>query len=99
MKYFVIYNDGAINRRHQTDAVTSFDVEDDFEALLRTVLFQCGEDFDDPEDIVDYIMEEVDEDFDGSIEWCKNYLDNVDVSGDRLIKFLINTDKVIYSYT
>lgn len=98
MKYFIIYNDGAINRTEEKDKVFSFEAEDDFEALLRTVLFQCGEDFDDLEDAVDYIMEEVDEDFDGSKNWCKTYLDDVDISGDRWIKFLNNEDKVIYAY-
>lgn len=92
--YTVIYNDSALKRTRVPDSHITIEAEDAFEALQRTVLFQCGEDFDDIEDVRDYLIEE----FDDSIDWCKKYLDDVDISGDRQIIYVGNESEQIYSY-
>lgn len=95
--YVITYNDSALKRRRVHDAHITIEAEDTFEALQRAVLFQYGEDFDDIEDIRDYLIEEFD-DYDDSIDWCKNYLDDVDISGDRQIISIGNKDEQVYSY-
>ena len=95
--YTVTYNDSALERIRVPDDHIVIEAEDAFEALQRTVLFQCGEDFDDIEDVRDYLIEEFD-DYDDSIDWCKKYLDDVDISGDRQIIYVGNESEQIYSY-
>lgn len=97
MKYTIIYNDSSLNRRKEKDKNFSFDAKDDLEAMQRAVLFQYGEDFDEIEDVRDFLIEEFD-DYDDSLSWLKNYLDGVDASGDRVIFAVCSCDDAIYSY-
>lgn len=95
--YVAIYNDSALKRTKMPDGYIIIKAEDAFEALQRTVLFQCGEDFDDIEDVRDYLIDNFDN-YDDSIDWCKNYLNDVDISGDRQIISVGNKDEQVYSY-
>lgn len=95
--YVAIYNDSGLKRTKIPDGYIIIKAEDAFEALQRTVLFQCGEDFDDIEDVRDYLIEEFD-DYDDSIKWCKKYLDHVKMDKDRQIIYVGNEDEQVYSY-
>ena len=64
--------------------------------MQRVVLFQYGEDLDEIEDMRDFLIEEFD-DYDDSLSWLKNYLNEVDASGDRVILVVYRED-TIYSY-
>ena len=95
--YVAIYNDSALKRTRVPDSHIIIKAEDAFEALQRTVLFQCGEDFDDIEDVRDYLIDNFD-DYDDSIKWCKKYLDHVKIDKDRQIIYVGNEDEQVYSY-
>lgn len=95
--YVTIYNDSGLKRRRISDAHIIIKAEDAFEALQRVVLFQCGKDFDDIEDVRDYLIDNFDN-YDDSIDWCKKYLDHVKIDKDRLILYVGNEDEQVYSY-
>ena len=95
--YVAIYNDSALNHKKNEDSYISIKAEDAFEALQRVVLFQCGEDFDDIEDVRDYLIDNFDN-YDDSINWCKNYLDHVKIDKDRWIIYVGNEGEQVYSY-
>ena len=95
--YVAIYNDSGLKRTKIPDDHIIIKAEDVFEALQRTILFQCGEDFDDIEDVRDYLIDNFD-DYDDSIKWCKKYLDHVKIDKDRQIIYVGNEDEQVYSY-
>lgn len=95
--YVAIYNDSGFKRTKIPDDHIIIKAEDAFEALQRVVLFQCGEDFDDTEDVRDYLIDNF-EDYDDSINWCKKYLDHVKMDKDRWIIYVGNEDEQVYSY-
>ena len=95
--YVVIYNDSGLKRTKIPDDHIIIKAEDAFEALQRTILFQCGEDFDDIEDVRDYLIDNFD-DYDDSIKWCKKYLDHVKIDKNRQIIYVGNEDEQVYSY-
>lgn len=95
--YVAIYNDSGLKRTKISDDHIIIKAEDAFEALQRTILFQCGEDFDDIEDVRDYLIDNF-EDYDDSIKWCKKYLDHVKMNKDRWIIYVGNEDEQVYSY-
>ena len=95
--YVAIYNDSGLKRTRVPDDHIVIKAEDAFEALQRVVLFQCGEDFDDIEDVRDYLIDNF-EDYDDSIKWCKKYLDHVKMDKDRWIIYVGNEDEQVYSY-
>ena len=95
--YVAIYNDSGLKRTKIPDDHIIIKAEDAFEALQRTILFQCGEDFDDIEDVRDYLIDNFD-DYDDSIKWCKKYLDHVKIDKDRQIIYVGNEDEQVYSY-
>ena len=95
--YVAIYNDSGLKRTKIPDDHIIIKAEDAFEALQRTILFQRGEDFDDIEDVRDYLIDNFD-DYDDSIKWCKKYLDHVKIDKDRQIIYVGNEDEQVYSY-
>ena len=95
--YVAIYNDSGLKRTKIPDDHIIIKAEDVFGALQRTILFQCGEDFDDIEDVRDYLIDNF-EDYDDSIKWCKKYLDHVKIDKDRQIIYVGNEDEQVYSY-
>ena len=95
--YVAIYNDSGLKRTKIPDDHIIIKAEDAFEALQRTILFQRGEDFDDIEDVRDYLIDNF-EDYDDSIKWCKKYLDHVKIDKDRQIIYVGNEDEQVYSY-
>lgn len=95
--YVAIYNDSGLKRTKIPDDHIIIKAEDAFEALQRTILFQCGEDFDDIEGVRDYLIDNF-EDYDDSIDWCKKYLDHVKMDKDRWIIYVGNEDEQVYSY-
>lgn len=95
--YVAIYNDSGLKRTKIPDDHIIIKAEDAFEALQRTILFQRGEDFDDIEDVRDYLIDNF-EDYDDSIKWCKKYLDHVKIDKNRQIIYVGNEDEQVYSY-
>ena len=95
--YVAIYNDSGLKKTKIPDDHIVIKAEDAFEALQRTILFQCGEDFDDIEDVRDYLIDNFD-DYDDSIKWCKKYLDHVKIDKDRQIIYVGNESEQVYSY-